>query len=103
MKIEKCSLGTLQFLVGPILINTGLHLYSITGPQWPPPTIHINYSNLIRSVNCSLEVLSRVGRQEVGFARGVDEGRGLQKGEWQDPRPCTCWEANSQIQALYLL
>ena len=62
-------------MVDPFLVNTGLLLHLITGSKWPHPTICVNFSNLVRCVICSLEVLSRLRRGEVGFAIRLDEGR----------------------------
>lgn len=49
--------------VDPVLVNTGLLLHLITGSKWPPPTRYINYSNLVRCVSCSFEVLSGLERE----------------------------------------
>lgn len=87
-------------MVDPILVNTGLLPHSIIGLKCPYPIIHINYSNLARSVICAIEDLPKVEKEKVALAMCLDEGQGIQEREWQEPRPSGP-KAESWTQALY--
>lgn len=57
----------------------------------------MNYSNLVRSVICSIGDLARPGRKEVALAMGLDGGQGVQEREWQSQghRGAGGWKPNA--------